>query len=147
MGDWGYSYTILTSEKYGDEFSGAWISRFTPPPRPWMEPRISLDGETVWTLEKRKLSCPCQKSKPGRPACSYTDWAIPVSYNNLLKVSNVQKHPLHMFLGHVVQIKWQQMSQAVRYANFCESRNVRHLALVGLIKKSNGKGKFVPVLN
>jgi hypothetical protein len=31
----------------------------------WVDPRAGLD-----TVEKRKISCPCRKSKPGRPARS-----------------------------------------------------------------------------
>jgi hypothetical protein len=38
----------------------------------WVGPESDLDA-----VEKRKISLPCQKSNPGRPARSYTDRAIP----------------------------------------------------------------------
>jgi hypothetical protein len=52
-------------------------------------------------------------------ASRHTDYGIPVPPT---------------FLQYVFKIKWQQMSRADKYINFCKDRNFRHLAIVGLKK-------------
>jgi hypothetical protein len=69
----------------GGEWSASCPSNFTPRERAatthwvggWVGPRAGLDA-LKWIL-----SYPCQRSNPSRPACHYTNWAIPASLCNI----------------------------------------------------------------
>jgi hypothetical protein len=83
-----------TSALAGGEWSASRPGRFTPGKRVhgthwiggWVSPRAGLDA-----VEKRKISCPCRESNPGRPAHTQPV-AIPTKLFPLLINSRYNKH-------------------------------------------------------
>jgi hypothetical protein len=45
----------------------------------WVVPRAGLD-----TVERRKISCPCQESNPGRPSRSPSPYRLKLSFPNII---------------------------------------------------------------
>jgi hypothetical protein len=72
MEEWSYSSLIFILELDEDEWSASHPAHFTPRgkilvPTGW---EAGWTSKLVWTLEKRKISCPCQESNPGHPTLS-----------------------------------------------------------------------------
>jgi hypothetical protein len=78
MGECRYSSVILDISTDGGEYWASRLYWFTPGESTpgthsiggWLGTRAGLD-----TVEKRKISCPCRKSKLYRSGRRYTDWA------------------------------------------------------------------------
>jgi hypothetical protein len=85
MGNGGIARLFLTSVLDGGEWSTSIPGRFTPGERAlgthwiegWMGPRAGVEA-----MEKRKISCPCQESKPGRSVRS--SWLHRLRYPDYL---------------------------------------------------------------
>jgi hypothetical protein len=82
---------FLTSTLDGDEWPASRPCRLTPGARApsthwigdWVGPRASLDS-----MKKRKISCSCQRLKPGHPACILA--AIPTELSLILCLGGSQ---------------------------------------------------------
>jgi hypothetical protein len=83
MGGWRYSSTLLDLGTDGGEWSAShpgtrWIEN-------WLDRRAGL-----YPVEKRKISCPCRESNPGRPSRSPSLYWLSSTF--LLVVSVTREH-------------------------------------------------------
>jgi hypothetical protein len=83
MGKGGIAPTFLTSVLDRDEWSVSRRGRFTP--EKWAPGTHFIRDWPVWTLLSKEISCPFQKSNPGRPTHS------PLLYRLSYLVSCVQQ--------------------------------------------------------
>jgi hypothetical protein len=110
-----YSCIILDVDTDGGEW---FTSRKSAPCTPWIGSWVSPTAG-LNSVTRRKISCLCRKSKPGYPACLYTNWAnlapqIYFTWNN--------KWPK---LIHPTIFNKPQYKTTFVY-HFCKQRNLIH---------------------